>query len=236
MLFRKIWRLPLFLGLHFLIFLPPAWGFHFFFSHGELGTNVTFEYNRVFTNCFEVETYGGLEFGSFLGIQGGLSAGAMGTVPDFNAFTRLEMQPLFWLPITLSLNYIHNNIPDYKTSIHSIIPYISWNGKRAGLSLGSNFRYTLYGNEAPVFESIFVFSLYLNIINSRRVNVGVKYANFNNFLSGNMGSYSLILYNYIHLTGIISLRNEVELHQTGSVGLAANFYGVSYKGGVVFQW
>jgi hypothetical protein len=51
-----------------------------------------------------------------------------------------------------------------------------------------------------------------------------------------MGSYSINLNSLARLTKKISLVNELELLQTGSVGLVANFYGIVYKGGVLLQW
>ena len=202
----------------------------------ELGGVFRIEYSRVFTNCFEFEANAGLEILRIFRLEGGISVGSIGTNLDFNSFALLGIQPLFFIPLRLNLNYIHNNIPDFKITTHSVIPYLSWEGRRAGISLGANFRYTVFDYEAPIDESIFVFSLYLNLVNNQRLTLGLRYANFNNFLSGNMGSYSLSLYSIFRLRGIVYLRNDIELLQTGSVGLVANFYGISYKGGVVLRW
>ena len=253
-------RPPVYLIFTLLFCPPPAFSNPITMS--ELGGVLKMEYNRVFTNCFEFETNGGMEILRFLNLEGGISVGSIGPTLDFNSYARLGVQPLSfiqesglipswtegsrseskvralrWLtPLQLNLNYIHNNIPDFKTSIHSIIPYLSWEGRRAGISLGINFRYTVFNYEAPIDESIFVFSLYLNLINNQQVKLGIRYANFNNFLSGNMGSYSLSLYSSYQVWKILYLRNDIELLQTGSVGLAANFYGVRYTGGVAFRW
>ena len=226
---KKLLLLFVFLSFPIGVFSGP-------FSMNEAGGIFKIEYNRVFTNCFGFEAYGGVKVFQTLSLEGGLSIGSIDRSLDFNSFVQLGIQPLSFIPLRLNLNYIHNNIPDFKTAAHSIIPYITWEGRWAGLSLGINFRYSVFNYEPPINESIFVFSLYVNLINNQRFKLGVRYANFNNFFSGNMGSYSLGLYSLYRLRGIIHLRNDIELLQTGSVGLAANFYGINYKGGVVLRW
>ena len=219
-----------------LFFMAPPCAAPMPITVNELGGVFKIEYNRVFAHCFEFEANGGVEILRVFNLEGGISVGSLGPNVDFNAYALAGIQPLFFIPLKFNINYIHNNIPDFKVSTHSIIPYISWEGQRLGLSLGANFRYTLFNYEAPIDESIFVFSLYLNLVNNQRLKLGLRYANFNNFLSGNMGSYSLSLYSTVHLVGILYLRNDFELLQTGSVGLVANFYGISYKGGMVLRW
>ncbi|MDR2501386.1 MAG: hypothetical protein LBD37_09980 [Treponema sp.] len=214
----------------------PLWGFEFFISQGELGVNTRFEYNRVFTGCFELETYGGIQLNSRLGLKSGLAAGALGPAGDFNAFTQISVWPLLRLPVLVNFNYSLNTMPDYQTAIHSLIPYFTLNWLRLGLSLGVNFRYTRFERERPFQESILVFSLSYMVFSGERARFGIKYANFSDFFSNNMGSYSLSLEHSLRLSRSISLRNEIILYQTGSVALAANFYGIGYKGGIVLQW
>jgi hypothetical protein len=61
-------------------------------------------------------------------------------------------------------------------------------------------------------------------------------ANFSDFYAGTMGAYSHSLNSLIRLGKHWSLINNIELLQSGSVALAANFYGIAYRGGFRFTW
>ena len=233
---RALFRFGLWVILPCLMARQPLWGLDFFISQRELGANTRFEYNRVFTGCFEFETYGGFQMNNRIGFKGGLAVGALGPVGDFNAFTKISVQPLLRLPVLVNFNYSLTSMPDYQTAIHSLIPYCTLDWRRLGISLGINFRYTRFERERPFQESVLVFSLSYTVFTGERTRFWLTYANFNDFFSGNMGSYSLSLEHSLRLSRGISLRNEITLYQTGSVALAANFYGIGYKGGIVFQW
>jgi len=51
-----------------------------------------------------------------------------------------------------------------------------------------------------------------------------------------MGAYSLCLYSAVAINKQWSIINDIELLQSGSVGLSANFYGINWRGGVKFTW
>jgi hypothetical protein len=127
-------------------------------------------------------------------------------------------------------------MPDYQTSIHSVVPTLSLNGRRAGVSIGPALRFTSFYSEPAVFESILSFLVYVNFYYSDTAKFGMRVANFDTHVFGNFGSYFMALYGRFTFSTGISLLQELTLCQTGSVGFAANLYGLSYKGGIEFQW
>jgi len=134
------------------------------------------------------------------------------------------------------LMYNYYGLPGYECHLNSILPLVSLDYPRGGVALGHTFRFTRFFGDVLVFEPVFSWSAYVNFINNERLLLGLKAANFSDFLYGNFGSYYLNLYSATRLNEKLTLINEIELHQGGSVALSANFYGIVYRGGVMFSW
>jgi hypothetical protein len=199
------------------------------------------EFNRAFYYCLDTSLAGAVEINNYFTMGGGLSLGWMGfatgdSVPAYNAFGKAEYRFPIRFPLELGFLYIYNGMPDYKTDIHTMLPLLSSKWKWAGLSLGTTLRYTAYDRGSPIFEPILAFLVFVNFINTDQMRIGLKIANFNDFLAGNMGSYFLNLYSSIEIGRRLYFINEVELYQTGSIGLTAAFYGIAYRGGIKYQW
>ncbi|MDR2553595.1 MAG: hypothetical protein LBD31_10600 [Treponema sp.] len=140
------------------------------------------------------------------------------------------------LPLYAGLAYIYNGLPGYEIYSHTLLPLMSLKGRWAGIALGPGFRFTEFFGEPPVFESMISFSAYVNFLDREKLRLGLRCANFNNFNAGNMGAYFINLNSTVYLTKQCALINEFEILQSGSVALSANFYGIVYRGGVVFTW
>jgi hypothetical protein len=203
----------------------------------RLAFDIKPEFNRTFYFCWNVSTFGSVEFNRHFTLGTGISLGQMENLFNIQFFTKAEaLLPFQRLPLYTTLNYIYNGMPDYKTDIHGIIPTLSLRGRWAGITIGVSLRLTVYNQEPPIFEPILALASYVNFYNSEKVTIGLRVANFDDFLSGNMGAYSLNLNTRVRVSKTCSLINDLEIIQIGSVGLAANFYGLVYRGGVVFNW
>ena len=194
------------------------------------------EYNRSFNYYGEFSTVGGMELNSLYNIKSGFSIGFSQGITDIKLFTAAGIKPFKEIPLNFSLTWNYNGLPEYEAHTHTILPVISYNALRAGIAAGISFRFSSFFGEPALFESIFSFSLYFNFINNEPLQIGIRCANYNDFIAGNLGSYSLCLYSKVNISGNWSIINDIEVMQSGSIGLAANFYGIAWRTGAVFTW
>jgi hypothetical protein len=220
------------------VFLARLCAFDVDITGKELGFDIKPEYNRFFNYCYDFSLFGALELNDRLTLGGGAALGQTGEALDIDLFGRGDYRlPLpIALPLSVGILGTYNGIPDYLIHVHTVLPFLSIQGKWAGLSAGVTLRSTLFDQEPVIFESILAFSGFVNFIQTERIKVGLECANFDNFLAGNMGSYFLNLTSRVYLAKGISLINEIKIEQTGSVGLDSNLYGIAYRGGLVCRW
>jgi len=200
------------------------------------GFYFTPEYNRAFNFCWDISAVGSIELNNRYIIKSGFAMGTTGRVFDMDFFTGGEMFFNAGIPIYVSLAYNYNGIPEYENHTHSIPLLVSLKGQWAGISIGPNFRFTSFFGEPPIFEPILSISIYIVLIDSDFLRLGLKAANFDNFTFGNFGAYFFNLNSVVRLNKRLSIVNEIEILQSGSVTLASNFYGFVYRGGVEFSW
>jgi hypothetical protein len=220
----------------FCFLLPAAHGFDMGITEKELGGEFRARYDRVFFNYFDVAIHGSLEFKNRLALNSGIALEFLEETPNLNIFTNGEIALPLPVPLSAALTYVYNRMPDYQTTVHSVVPALSLNGRRAGISLGFPLRFTSFYSEPAVFESIFSFLVYVNFYYSDTAKFGMRWANFDDYLFGNIGAYSLTAYYFCTFSTGVSLIHELTLYQAGSIGFAANIYGLSYRGGIKFQW
>jgi hypothetical protein len=226
---------PSFLFLFFL-FLPGLNALDLHLSKSELGLDIRGEYNRAFEYIGDFAVSGAVELNNFFDAKAGLSLGGLEDGLDIKAFVSFFIIPLPVHELRINLAYIYNGLPDYETHSHSVLPYISYHGRLAGIALGINLRNTSFFGESPLFESMFSFSAYVNFINDKIFVAGIKFANFNDFHAGNMGSYSISINGKVNFGNNWSTVAELALLQSGSVGLSAAFYGISFRMGIRYIW
>ena len=202
----------------------------------EAGVFFTGEYNRIFYWYGDVSAIGAVELNNKITFKSGFLYGKTQYDTDIKVFTGARYDPWANLPLNFSLSYIYNGLPDYDVNSHTILPVISYNAKWVGIGIGTSFRFTSFFGEPVVFESVFSFSGYVNFVNNEKLCIGISFANFSDFNAGNMGSYSLGLNSEIYIDRQWSVINEFELMQSGSNGLSATFYGISWRGGMKFTW
>ncbi|GHV79326.1 hypothetical protein AGMMS49944_11170 [Spirochaetia bacterium] len=224
-------------GLAVLLLLTPAlYGLNISITGKEAGIELTPEYNRTYYGCMTFAGSAALELNGRYTTRGSFSVLAAGKAYEVNTAAGFRMKLLRNLPLYVYLSYIFNTIPDYETHSHTILPLIGFRGKYAGITLGHNFRFTVFFDEPAIFEPILAAEAYVNFYNTEKFRIGLRAANFNDLAAGNFGAYYLSLNSTLGITRWLSLRNDMEFYQTGSVGLSANFYGMAYKAGVVFKW
>jgi len=202
----------------------------------EVEAFLTVEHNRSFNYNIGLSAAGGIELNSVCKLRSGVSIGKDLDSANVNAFLGGGYSPFSKLPIIFSLSYIYNGLPDYESHAHSILPFISYNTKRAGISLGSNFRLTSFFGEKAQFEPILSSRVYFNFINSETLRIGVSAGNFNEFYAKNMMAYSLNLNTLIRFNDNWHIINEFELMQSGGDGFSTTFYGFCWRGGARFTW
>ena len=196
------------------------------------------ELNRTFGSTVDFSGFGSLTLNTRFAMkgEGGISLGTTGTVYDVKTFAKAEIGFPFRVPLSASFRYIYNGLSAYKTHIQSLIPMVSLNGRWAGLSIGPAWHFTVFNQEELIVESVLAFSGYVNFYNTEKARIGLQCANLTSFVSRNMGAYSLKLYSQVDIIQGCALINEITLYQSGSVGLAAVFYGAAYRGGIIFTW
>jgi hypothetical protein len=202
----------------------------------EAGFDFRGEYNRALVYSMDFSVLGALELNDLYTFSNGISLGDTGGEIDIKAFTQGRIGPLFGKPLHFSLAYIYNGLPAYESHAHTILPLVTFGGRWVGITIGPGFRFTSFFGEKPLFESMLSFAGYANFINNKKLCIGMGLANFSDFYAGTMGAYFHSLNTLIRINDRWSLINNIELLQSGSVALTANFYGIAYRGGVRFKW
>ncbi|MCL2175365.1 MAG: hypothetical protein FWB73_04890, partial [Treponema sp.] len=147
------------------------------------------EYTRGSDLLNEISITGLIELDYIITFKAGFSAG--GTILDtnINSYINISYAPFLRLPFIFSLSWIYSGLPEYEAHTHSLIPYMSYNARYAGISLGFNFRFTSFFTEPSYFESILSFYGYVNFINNGSLRIGIGAGNFNEFHARNLGAY-----------------------------------------------
>ncbi|GHV51572.1 hypothetical protein AGMMS49579_07170 [Spirochaetia bacterium] len=227
--------------LLFVIFLSHLYAFEVNITGKELGVDIKPEFNRSFYFCYDISFFGSLEINKYINLESGIAMGRTGKVFDIDLFVKGGFDLPLPVPLSFNLLYMYNGTPDYLTHIHTALPLLALKGQWAGISVGTTLRSTIFDQESAILEPILALSVFVNFYQTEKMKFGLEAANFDNFHAGNMGSYFLKFYSLIHFaiggtSQRLSVINEIRIEQTGSVGLDANFYGVAYRGGVVYKW
>jgi hypothetical protein len=221
---------------------------------GEIHVDLTIkpEYHRSFGFCQEFAAAGEQFIGNSCAVRGGIALGRTGREFDLDMF--LGASYLLPLPVELSIQilYIYNTIPAYTYQTNTLFPFLSLQRKWGGLDLGAAFRFTIFDSaSSAIFEPIWGARIFLAVPALDRIKFTVGVSNFSMFSTGNLGAYYLFLKSRIDLNESrpvkklrerwkksprISLINNLELYQTGSIALTSIFQGFAWQGGVSLVW
>jgi len=194
------------------------------------------EYNRGFNNYGDFSVIGGIELDSILKFRAGFSLGISLGDPDYSAFFNAKVSPFKKVPLSFSVMYVYDGIPEYESQMHSVIPLVSFGIDRAGISIGSNFRFASFFGEEPQFESVFSFRGFFNFIHNDTLRIGFSAGNLTEFNAKNMGAMSLSFDVSVLLGENWTIINSLELLQSGLDGFTSTFYGIAWRGGARFSW
>ena len=225
-----------FTGLIFFCCMHNVFAVEIEITGKEVETFFTGEYNRGLSLNAELSAAGGIELNNLLGFKGGFSIGAVKGSVDIKTFLNARIAPWEVLPLDFFLAWNYNGLPGYGAHSNTIIPMVSYSGKRAGIILGVGLRFTSFFHENAIFESVISFSGYVNVYNNDFLGIRLTCANFNDFYTGNMGSYSFGVNGVVSLREQWSIISDIIFRQSGSVGLAANFYGITFRTGAKYSW
>jgi hypothetical protein len=219
---------------------------------GEIHADLSFksELHRSFGFCREFAAAGESLIRNSYGFQGGIALGKTGGELDIDLF--LGSSYLLPLPVKLRIRflYIYNAIPAYTHKSNTLFPFLSFQGKWGGADLGAACRFTIFNADYPaIFEPVLGARIFLNFPFWERVKLAAGLGNFSIFNMGNLGAYFLFLESRADLSGLryfkrlkerggpqVSLINNLEFYQTGSIGLAAAFQGFAWQTGLRFSW
>ncbi|MCL2270051.1 MAG: hypothetical protein FWC24_01780 [Treponema sp.] len=224
------------LALVFFLYLPDIHAFDIEITGKEIEGFARGEYNRGFYYYGEISSTGVVEFNDRYAVKSGISLGKTAFDADVKAFASVRFSPLARKPLHLTAAYIFNGLPEYKAYAHTILPAVFYNARRAGIGVGTCFRFTSFFSEPALFEAVLSLSSYFNFINRESLRIGITCANFNDFTARNMGAYTYALNTAVRINKNWTVINDVELIQGGSVAMSAAFYGVAWKGGAKFTW
>jgi hypothetical protein len=210
------------------------------------------EFHRSFGFCQEFAAAGESLIRDSYGFQGGIAFGSTGREFDLGIF--LGGSYLLPLPVKVKLQirflYVYDTIPAYTYKSNTLFPFLSLRGKWGGADLGPAFRFTIFDSDYPViFEPVLEGRFFLSFPFWEHVNLAAGFGNFSLFNMGNMGAYFLFLESRVDMDGLrpfkglrerggpqVSLINNLEFYQTGSIGLTAAFQGFSWQTGFRFSW
>ncbi|MDR0524948.1 MAG: hypothetical protein LBG90_03655 [Spirochaetaceae bacterium] len=203
---------------------------------GELGVTFEPKLNRTFYTGVDFTIFGSVIVDSCFTARGGAELGTAGGVLNMDAFAKAEYTFPLKIPLSISFRYVYNALPEYKTYMQALSPMFALKGRWIGTAIGPVWRFSTFKKETIIRESIFAFSLYLNVYDTAKGRIGFECANYTDFSSGNMGAYSLKIYSLLRITEGCSFINDVTFYQTGSVGFSAQLYGITYRGGILLTW
>jgi len=202
----------------------------------EAEAYLCWEYNRNYVFLGDISAIGGVELNNRLKFRSGISLGWADNITDIKTFSSARFGLFAKWPLGVEFSWIYNGLPEYETHSHTVLQFISWNAKYAGITIGPGFRFTSFFSESPIFETTLSVNVYANFINNEKLRIGVSVANFNDFQARNFAFYSLCLNSAVQINRRWSLLNELELKQSGGDGLSTVFYGIAMRGGARFKW
>jgi hypothetical protein len=202
----------------------------------EIEYRVDGEYNKSFNTNLKFALLGALELDNIYLLRGGISFGNIENNTDIKFFGAAGIAPLPRIPLEFSVLYIYNGIPEYEVHTNTLMPVITYNFKRVGISVGYNFRVTSFFGTDILFETVLSFAFNIIFIDNDTLKLALRMSNFNDFQAGNMGSYTLNFYSGIHLDENWIIVSELEVIPSGIGSGTTVLYGIALRAGVRYSW
>ena len=220
----------LFAGLHKLH------GMDFQITGREMELHFAAEYNRAFLFCWDVAATKTLNLNAKHDVRAGVALGMVGDILELKWFAGGTLAPFANVPVRFTAAYIHNGLPAYGYRCDTLRLVTYFERGRWGVALGPAFRFRSFFGESGIFEPVLSWAFHVFAVNRDTLRMGAGIANFDDFVSRNMGGHFFNVNVLVRLSPSIALVNELRIYQSGSFVLASNFYGVAYRGGLLFSW
>ena len=204
-------------------------------THKEVIVSFAPGYDKVFYQSFAAGAAGALEFNNAVKVKTGFLFWKNAGDFQANSFVKGESVFPLWKHFVYSAAYIFIALPQYENYSHTILPLIQLRFRPAGIALGLSFRFSEF-YDSTIFEKMISFSMYLNFINNDIFRFGVRLENYNDYLAANFGAYWFNINAEFRITKIVKLAMEIELSQSGSIGMSAAYYGVTFRPVMVITW
>ncbi|MDR0503830.1 MAG: hypothetical protein LBH16_10980 [Treponema sp.] len=202
----------------------------------EIISNTAFEYNRGSGFLGGMSAIGSLELNNMIKFKSGLSVDIVKNAAIIDLFSSAAYSPFKKIPLNFSFSHIYNGLPEYQAHTNSILQYVSFFNRYAGISIGLNLRFSSYFADRAQFESMLLYYGFFNIVNSDRILIGTGWGNFNDFRANNTGAYSYNIYSTVRINRNWFINNETWFIQSGGDGFASTFYGINWRTGAGFSW
>jgi len=222
-----------------LVFFSCAWEIHALdvkITGKQVEALLMGEYNRNYYFFGDISAVGAVEFNSRLKLRTGVSIGWAEGITDIKVFSNGSFGLLAKWPLGAGFSWIYNGLPEYKAHSHTLLPFVFYNARYAGITIGPGFRFTSFFNGPAIYEPTLSISVYVNFINNEKLRLGVSLANFSDSQANNFALYTLCFNSAVHINRQWSLLNELDLKQSGGDGLSAAFFGVALRAGARFTW
>jgi len=194
------------------------------------------DFNRTFNFVGGISAAGKIEFNNRLAIKEGIFFGWTEDITIIKLFNNATYRILANWPLEVKFAWVYNGLPDYETHIHAISPFVSWNDKYYGISVGFGFRFTSFFDEGPLLEFLVPMGIYVNFINNEKICVGMSLANYTDFQMDSFIAFALAAKASIMVNEHLSIINELEFRESGADGLTNIVHGVVWKGGAKIKW
>ncbi|MDR2490943.1 MAG: hypothetical protein LBD20_06025 [Spirochaetaceae bacterium] len=201
----------------------------------EIRAGIAAGYDKTFYQSFAAGAAGALELNNIVQAETGVLFWKNADVFQANTFVKGGIVFPRWKHLALSAAYIFIALPEYEHYSHTLLPMLHLRFIPAGVSLGLSFRFSEF-YRSIVFENILSFSIYVNFINRENFRFGFRFENCSDYATANFGSYWFNINSEFRITKVIKMALEIELAQSGSGGLSAAFYGVTFRPVLVITW
>jgi hypothetical protein len=210
-------------------------------TNRELSVNLVNSYNRVFHYSAESSVALSLSLNDIFIMTGGFSAGGNYRYDETNAIASMELsfgflRPHFFKHLFFGFFYQFEEFPNFEMHCDSIVPALAFKGKIGGIAIGWRRMWTSYYGEYPIDEAVLAFRTYLYVINARHFSFDVIFANYDLFYMGSYGAFYLGLNTVCKINDNVSINNDLNVYQSGSVGFTGVLYGLSLQSGVKISW
>jgi len=195
-----------------------------------------YEENINYGYWIDISLTGELQLNKMTTIRSGLSLGELEYSTDLKAFMSVQTSPLKKVPVDFSLYWIYNGLSGLDVHENSILPTITYNWSRRGVSLGYNSRFTSFWGEDSILENALVYTYYSDFYKGNKLQFRFVFGNYDEYKVNPVTSFTYHLIANVSLNEHLLLTGGMELLQSGGFNFVESLYGISIKTGLRYKW